>query len=145
MRLFRGALCVLVLGLASALRAGAAGVDVPSLELYTRGTRESGTFVLQTEGEMDLAISGGVKFGGDITLGLTSQDLEQELPERLFLGESNGIALTFRAASVTIRDLFSTPVAFTYFVGESDELGSGTAFPEVFGSAPIATQYRGFL
>jgi hypothetical protein len=145
MRLFRGAHWVLGFGLASALRAGAAGVDVPSLELYTRGTADSGTVVLQTEGEMELAVSGGVKFGGDVTLGFTSQNLEQELPERLFLGGSSGVGLTFRSASVTIRDLFSTPLAFTYFVGESDELGSGAAFTDVFGAAPVATQYRGFL
>ncbi len=145
MRLFRGTHWVCLLGLASALRAAAAGVEVPSLELYTRGTADSGTVVLQTEGEMDLAISGGVKFGGDITLGFTSQNLEQEVPERLFLGGSTGIGLTFRSASVTIRDIFSSPVAFTYFVGEGDELGSGTAFSDVFGSAPVATQYRGFL
>jgi len=145
MRLFRGAHWVLLLALASTVRAGAASVDVPSLELYTRGTLGSGTVDLQTEGEMELAIRGGVKFGGDITLGFASPFLEQDVVERIQLGESSGVGLTFRSASVIIRDLFSLPFSFTYFVGEGDELGSGAAFTEVLGSPSIATQYRGFL
>jgi hypothetical protein len=146
----RAARSVVPLLLALAVPLGAANVDIPSMELYTRGTLDSGSVDLQTEGELELAVRGGVKFGGEITLGFVSPQLEQSITDRLIseqlmIPSTGGVALTFRSASVIIRDLFSLPLSFTYFVGESDELGSGTQFPQAFGIRPVATEYRGFL
>ena len=129
----------------AASAAHGANVEVPSLELYTKGSLSGGTVDLQTEGETDLTVEGGVKFGASITLGFSSPSLEDDFTARLYQGSSAGSALTFSAASVVIRDLFDVPLDFTYFVGQSDEFAGGAAFPEVFGSEPIATNYRGFL
>lgn len=152
MRLFRGPHWVLSLGLAAtALTSGwGAGVDVTSFELYSRGKLGSDTINLETEGEMDIAVRGGVKFGGELSLGFLSHSIEQDVAERLYLARldienSSGMGLAFRSASITIRELFDLPLSFTYFVGGSDALGSGAAFSEVFGSASIASEYAGFL
>ncbi len=152
MRLFGGPHWVLSLGLAAtALTSGwSASVDVSSFELYSRGKLDSDTINLETEGEIDIAFRGGVKFGGEIALGLLSHSLEQEIAERLYLArldlaDSTGMGLAFRSASIIIRELFSLPLSLTYFVGESDDLGSGAAFSDVFGSPSIASEYAGFL
>lgn len=94
---------------------------------------------------MDIAIRGGVKFGGEISLGFFSPFLEQDTTDRLYLGANQGTALTFKSASVIIRDLFALPLSLTYFVGESDTVASGAAFTDIFGSPSIRSQYAGFL
>ncbi len=147
MRLFRGPQWVLpvVLAATALTPAWSASVDIPSLELYSRAIPGSGTLDLETEGEMDIAIRGGVKFGGEISLGFLSPFLEQDGANRLYLGADEGTALTFKSASVIIRDVLTLPFSLTYFVGESDTIGSGAAFADVFGAQPVASQYSGFL
>ena len=71
----RAVLAIVLFAFAASL--DAANVDVPSLELFTRGSVSSGTVELATEGEMDIAIEGGVKFGANITLGFNSPALSE--------------------------------------------------------------------
>ena len=122
-----------------------ADVEVPTFELATRGTLRGGEVELQTDGEMDIRFKGGVKLGGSVALGFTSNSLEQSFVERTNGVPGSGSALTFSSASIVIREIFSLPLDFSYFIGESDEFASGEGFPEVFGTPPLASRYRGFI
>ena len=53
-------------------------------------------------------------------------------------------SLSFRLASISIREPFSLPIEFGYFIGRSDVFCSGDEFPLRFGTAPIGTAFRGF-
>ena len=115
-----------------------ANIVVPSMELITHGfySQPSGPFVLQTYGNLSLEVQGGYKFGGSIALGLYNQlDLEALSP---------GIPFSFLSASMSVNDLFSIPLSFTYFIGLNDRFGTGEGFGQ-FGAPPIMTRYRGFL
>lgn len=115
----------------------AANVVVPSLEFVTRGSMGgAGLFELQSRGELELQVEGGYKFGGRVAFAYADSFLEQA-------DASDGLA--FKSVSVTIGRLLGLPVAATWFVGEMDVLCSGDAFPELFGSAPIASSFRGFI
>jgi hypothetical protein len=76
---------------------------------------------------------------------LESEIADRLVAERLHLGTAGAAALTLTSASVTIHEALTLPVSFTYFVGESDDLGTGVAFTTIFGDRPISTSYRGFL
>jgi hypothetical protein len=118
-----------------------ANIVVPSMELITHGyyAEPSGPFLLQTYGNLSLEVQGGYKFGGSIAFGLNNQ-LNLEGFEVI----SPEIPFTFLSASMTIREIFSAPLNFTYFIGQNDLFGSGEGFAE-FGAPPIMTRYRGFL
>jgi len=113
-----------------------ANVAIPSLELITRGTMESGVFGLATRGEMDLRVEGGYKFGGLISFTYVNNTIEED---------PFGVGLTFKTATITMRQLFALPIDFSFFVGQSDVLCSGDGFTETFGTASFATRYRGYL
>lgn len=113
-----------------------ANVTVPSLELYTRGVNSGGTFAFETEGDMDLLVEGGYKFGGLVVLNYTSPSLETP---------ASGVGLTFKTARITQRELFGLPLSFSYFIGEGDTFCSGDIFPQYFGADPMATAYRGLM
>ncbi len=115
-----------------------ANINVPSLELYTRGNLRNGIFGFSSRGEMDLLVDGGYKFGGRIVLGFNSTTLEEDSLDGTSL-------LSFKTASITFRDVFKLPMDFTYFIGEEGTLGSGDIYPDFFGTVPIATRYRGYL
>jgi len=115
-----------------------ANVTVPSLELYTRGVNSGGTFAFESEGDMDLLVEGGYKFGGLVVLNYTSSSLETPP-----LSSDSG--LTFKTARITQRELFGLPLSFSYFIGEGDTLCSGDIFPQYFGVNPVATAYRGLM
>ncbi len=118
-----------------------ANIVVPSMEMITHGyySGSSGPFILQTYGNMSLEVEGGYKFGGSIAFGLNNKlNLEGLSPA------SSSIPFSFLSASMTIRDVFSAPLYFTYFVGLNDVFASGDGFAE-FGAPPIMTRYRGFL
>jgi hypothetical protein len=120
----------------------AANVTVPSLELYTKGAWEDNIFALRTAGEMDLRVEGGYKFGGRVVLGFDSTNLEENFIDR----ESSSIAgFTFQTASIVIREMFSLPLAFTFFIGESDIFASGEGFDYIFGDKNVKANYSGFL
>jgi hypothetical protein len=122
-----------------------ATVTVPSLELFTKGTPESGSVSLQSEGEIELSISGGFKFGGSMILGFLSDSFEQDLTNRIALGASQGGTLTLKSATISIQKLLGLPLTFSYFLGLGDIFASGDGFSDTFGTAPVSTQYSGFL
>ncbi len=116
-----------------------ANVFVPSLELATRMRVINDKFVLGTMGDFGIGVDGGYKFGGSITLGFQSENLETSLSDL-----TNQNLFRFRSASVFLRDLFPFPLNIRYFVGELEQFCSGDAFPRVFGTASFASRFRGF-
>jgi hypothetical protein len=119
-----------------------ANVTVPSFEIYTRGLINEKKLELVTRGELDLVIEGGYKFGGKVSLGFNSDNLENDFINR----ETGSIAgLTFNSASITIRDLFGSPLYFSYFIGENDIFASGIDFDTIFGIESFSTSYSGYV
>lgn len=119
-----------------------ANVTVPSFEIYTRGIINNSELTLVTRGELDLVVEGGYKFGGKVSLGFNSESLENDFINR----ETGSVGgLTFNSASITIRDLFGSPLYFSYFVGENDIFASGNDFDSIFGVKPFTTSYSGYL
>ena len=114
----------------------AANLVVPSLELVTRGYMNTGTFELESVADLDLVIEGGYKFGGRIGLPYTDRWLEDP---------SFFDAVAFDGANIVVRDLFGIPLSLAWFVGAFDVLASGSEFPVSFGTAEIASAYRGYL
>ncbi len=113
-----------------------ANILVPSMELVTRGYMDSGSFVLSTRGDLDLLIEGGYKFGGQVILDFSSEDLHN-------IADTNSIG--FKSASVLIRNIFSVPLDLTYFAGEYDDLCTGSLFPKYFGTGRIASRFGGYM
>lgn len=115
----------------------AADVSIPDFEMITRGYLDSGTLKLATYGDMDIQIGGGYKFGGNLLLNFTGDNIGN-------LSTLSNTHLTFKAADLTIRNLFGSPFALTYFSGYGDTFGNGDAFPKYFGTAPFASRYEGY-
>ena len=113
-----------------------AGVNVPSLQLFTWGRLESGVFGFDTRGDMDLRIDGGYKFAGRVLFGFSSSTLETAAFNDM---------LSLTSATVTLRKLFGLPLDFTWFVGEAGSFCTGELFPERFGSPPVASRYHNFV
>jgi hypothetical protein len=114
----------------------AANLVVPSLELVTRGFMNAGTFELASAADLDLVIEGGYKFGGRIGLSYVDTSLEDpSITDRV----------AFDGASVIVRDVFGIPLSLAWFIGTYDVLASGSEFPVTFGTAEIASAYRGYL
>jgi hypothetical protein len=134
-RRFAGPLVAAVLLLA-APALPAANLVVPSLEIITHGYMNAGNFELASIGELDLVIEGGYKFGGRIGLSYADVSLEDDDPlDRL----------TFDGVNIIVRDVFKLPLSVSWFIGTYDVLASGSEFPVSFGTAEIATAYRGFM
>jgi hypothetical protein len=57
---------------------------------------------------------------------------------------NNLAALQFKLAQVTARKPFDLPLEMSYFIGFSDTFCSGEDFPQLFGSVPITTEFKGF-
>ena len=117
-----------------------ANITVPSLELISRGVMDGDLFVINTQGEMDMFIQAGDKFGGKIELGFKDEHLETDMISAAGLD-----GLSFKGASIVVRNLFSLPVSLSYFIGESVNFCYGNNFSDVFGAAPVITSYSGFL
>lgn len=119
--------------------AHSATISIPSLELVTRGAMSDGAIVLSTNGSMDFLISGGDKFGGEVALGFSNSALEQAFA-------ANGVdGLALKGANVAVRNLFSTPLTISYFIGEKDRFCSGEDFASIFGASPLVPQYSGLM
>jgi hypothetical protein len=120
----------------------AANLLVPSFELITYGYLDDGTFNLRTRGDIDFKIEGGYKFGGTIVLGFQNDNLEN-----IFLDTGNEAedTLTFKAATILVRELFSLPINLSYFTGQSDVFCNGDTFVERFGADTFASKYRGYV
>ncbi len=113
----------------------ATDLDVRPFQFVTRGFADSGTFQLETTGDIGLQLQSGFLTGSEVLLGIRSTSFETD-PD---------ITPVLRRAAVTIEELFGSGFSFTYFIGESDRLASGLRFPEAFGSGPVATDFRGYL
>ncbi len=114
-----------------------ANVAIPSLELTTRGYLEEGAFKLNTRGNMDLLFEGGYKFGGRVILNFESDSIEEISGDATYL--------SFKTASVVIRDFLSLPIDLTYFTGEYDIFCTGDIFPDYYGTEAIASDFRGYV
>jgi hypothetical protein len=135
-RRFTGPLVALAFLLAASMLP-AANLVVPSLELVTRAFMNSGSFELASTGDLALEIEGGYKFGGSITLSYVDSSLEDDDP----LADR----ITFDGVNIIVRDIFKLPLSVSWFIGSYDVLASGSEFPVSFGTAEIASAYRGFM
>ena len=127
-----------------------ANLTIPSFHLLTRGRLQGTLFVLQTEADIDVRIGGGYKFGGELSLSVQTDNLEQpSIPGDTYDEAVVGAALRERlylsAAAVVIRDLFDAPLDVRYFVGRHTRILNGDLFPQEFGSRVIGSEYRGRL
>ena len=127
-----------------------ANVTIPTFQLLTRGILEGGQFTLQTAGEVDINFGGGYKFGGQLSLALSENNLEEATQPAAAYDPDNidallNRSLRFRSASVIVRETFGWPINMTYFIGEQDRVLNGDLFPAEFGADAIASDFRGLL
>ncbi|MDR2185146.1 MAG: hypothetical protein LBO80_05695 [Treponema sp.] len=137
---------------------------VPRLELATRGYTEEGDFTLSSAASVDLALSGGYKYGILLGLSFESDNLEKAIAYRNFTlappasggnqdnynaqvadKANNQAVLAFRIAKATARDLFNKPLELSYFIGINDYFCSGDEFVTRFGTGQVGTGFRGFF
>ena len=114
---------------------------------------EDGIVFLNTRGSIDFHVEGGYKFGGSITLGLNSDNLN-ETPGVLDDNSStsdivsylNSVPLIqFQSAEVSIRNIFNSSLNFSYFTGLNDIFANGDDFRTYFGTGPIGSRLRGYM
>lgn len=127
----------LVLLFAVPYNAQSANLFIPEFELITHYTND-GIPLLGTIGELAMGIDGGNKFGAEILLGLASSNIENDL-------QNGNTQINLISTSITVKELFSSPINATYFIGEHDMLGSGDAFPKRFGTSKINSNYLSFI
>ena len=118
-------------------------------------------FALQTSGSFEMEVEGGYKFGGKLKLGIDNAvvddifgnstavvedvDGNQIEVEDISSGSSGLPVLTFKAAEVTINELFGVPLSFSYFTGIIDDFCTGSIFHTYFGTGIIEPKLSGFL
>ncbi len=131
-----------------------ADLSIPTMELITRADFSGSVPEITSRGKVVIDLTGGYKFGGNLSLGFDSSDLSYSSADisdydnsssDLANYLSNQTYLTFQAAEITLRDVLAGGTAITYFIGKTNVLCSGDDFPRIFGSYPIATRYRGYL
>ncbi|GAB1483996.1 hypothetical protein MASR2M78_28130 [Treponema sp.] len=115
----------------------AAELSVPRFEMASRGAEEDGKFILSSQTNADIGISGGYKFSAFLRFALDTRTGEESPTD-------TDSTLTLRLAKVSARAPFRLPLEFSYFVGKNDTFCSGDDFPALFGSAPIGSDFRGF-
>ncbi|HPC71717.1 MAG TPA: hypothetical protein PLB48_07920 [Treponema sp.] len=163
MRLRKYVILPISLLLLPALLSFSAELTVPSLEMASTGTVQNGSFSLSSVAQADIALTGGYKYGGLLRLAFSSRDLEKALGygrTSLDPASSNPVpaadynalvdrfnnlaALQFKLAQVSARKPFDLPVELSYFIGFSDSFCSGDDFPQLFGSVPVNSEFKGF-
>ena len=127
----------------------AADIAVPRFSLTSRGTVEDASFLLDTRADVDIALEGGFKFGGNLTFSFESSRLEEDtdLPSEYdadAVGERLARTLIFQSASITIRELFNSPLNMSYFTGRTDRFGSSEDFISLFGTDDFGTHFKGY-
>lgn len=139
----------------------AADINVPVLEMLTRGYEDAGNFVLNSRLFIDLIVQGGSKFRGSLKLNFNSGNLEKDFSaskravvlsdpatqaelEALAEKVNNPTGLMFKGVSASISDVFGLPITATYFIGDSDTFCSGYDFPALFGASPFTTMFSGY-
>jgi hypothetical protein len=141
-----------------------AEITVPRMELASRGASEDGEFAVSTNAAIDIALNGGYKYGILLGLSFESANLGKAFSYRNFGAElaapgaavttdeynrladrfNNQAVLSFRIARATVRELFTLPLEFSYFVGLSDAFCSGEEFARRYGLFDIETDFTGF-
>ena len=116
-----------------------AEVNIPSLQLNSQVVYDDSAdiYTVQSMGEMDMQISGGYKFGGNVILGFNSDNLEEDF-------NTSNAGFIFKSATIAIRDIRGLPLSLAFFIGETDIMCSGDGFSNYFGIDPIITTYSGF-
>jgi hypothetical protein len=144
-----------------------AGITVPRLEAMTRGAMEGDDFVLSSTAEADVAIEGGYKYSVYLGFSFSSGDLERFLARKKLdidsllippdendfnnLAKSvedrlnNQASLGLRVLKAVTREPFGLPVELGYFLGRAGFFASGDDFPRYFGTAPLGSDFRGFM
>lgn len=141
---------VVLLVAACSVAASAANVSIPTFQLLTRGALQGGLFVLESQADIDVQFGGGYKFGGELTLSIETDSLEEPSePGASYDQQVISAALRERlglsSASVIIRDVLQLPLNMRYFIGTHDRLLNGDLFPARFGTQIIASEFRGLL
>jgi hypothetical protein len=113
-----------------------ANITVPSLEIFSWARNEGSGFQLDSYGDIELQLDGGYKFGGTLMFGFSSDVLETAAYNDM---------LSFKSASITLRELFNIPLYFTYFIGEGDTLACGDIFLQQFGTHPVESLYTNYM
>ncbi|HAK46065.1 MAG TPA: hypothetical protein DCO79_09145 [Spirochaeta sp.] len=113
-------------------------ISIPSLELITRLYPDDGVFTLQTMGSFEMEVEGGYKFGGKLKLGVDDAAVDDIFGTGL-------PALKFKAAEVTINELFGIPLSVSYFTGVIEDFCTGGIFHTYFGTSIIEPKLSGFL
>lgn len=127
----------------------AADVVVPRFELLTRGYPADGSLFLSTRADVDIAVEGGYKFGGGLGFSIEDPALEDResappaTPQEVERTLDRYLALEY--AEATIKSIADGPLNLTYFIGATETFGSGEDFPDLFGTAPFSSHYRGPL
>ncbi len=140
-----------------------AGLSVPELSLVTIGElTDTQLFVLSTRINIEMLIEGGSKFDAMFKLGFRNPALEtyfnnSETPLAIpaaptpsdlagAIGKIDDITgIGLRTVAITVRDIFSSPVELSVFVGHFDIFASGDEFPKLFGTEEFSTKLRGFM
>ncbi|MBN2531537.1 MAG: hypothetical protein JXB88_01530 [Spirochaetales bacterium] len=118
-----------------------ANIDVSSLEIICHGAYDETNdydIVLATDGEMEMSIEGGYKFGASVVFGFRSENLEDAIREKT-------LGLLFKSGQITVREILGSLMSFSFFIGENDILCSGEGFVDYFGTDLIKINYSGFL
>ena len=113
-----------------------ANITIPTLEIYSWARNQGSGFQLDSYGDIEVQLDGGYKFGGTLMLGFNSDVLETAAYNDM---------LSFKSASITLRQLFNIPLNFTYFIGEGDKLAYGDIFQNQFGTRPVQSLYTDYV
>ena len=147
-----------------AFPAAAADISVPNIEMASRGWVDNNNFVLSSLLLADLALTGGYKYAFTLGFYLDAPDIGKAFTQRNFKAETvapgqgvseddynalvdrmnNQAYIGFRIAKATARELFGTPLEFSYFLGAADNFCSGEDFTEHFGIPYFGTDFKGF-
>ena len=142
-----------------------AEITVSRLELASRGASKNGEFTVSSNAAVDIGLNGGYKYGFLLGLSFEAANLGKAFayrnfeaalldPAALVSGEdynrladqfNNRAVLSFRAAKATVRDIFSLPLEFSYFVGLGDSFCSGEEFNTRYGISNMETGFTGFF
>ncbi len=138
---------VLLFGLfASAADLHAADLSVGSLQLYTRGYLQNGTFLLDSRSKFDLSIGGGYKFGAKLSFGFDTTNADfSALPSTAPASTILQRVLLFNGAEITAKHVLGSAMDLAYFIGLNDVFASGSVFADRYGTASIESSFGGYM
>ncbi len=113
-----------------------ADISIPELELVSRLYGEEGSLLVQTRGSLEMAIDGGYKFGGKLKFGIDDE---------VFDDITTSAPLVFRAAEVSLNEIFGLPFSASYYTGTIDDFCNGDIFHTMFGTGIIEPRLSGFM